>query len=317
MTEREIQQAMDVCRPDSEDLQQPEMAALAEAIRSDPEVRRRYERSQRFDVAVTGMFRDVPVPEGLENRLLAAIESAGTVPLETGPLETATASDDCLDTASSLDRTSVEPQERAVLRDASPDIQNNGGHRGHWLRRKRSRVWAIMAGTLTAVAALVGFLLIAPYSGVVEPRADDRLPGEVLAWTDAVVRQGWNTDLQADSLRDRPLDSAVRAFPQRWCAIATAYDSQTVVYDLALREGDLALVFCMRSRVRASALPEIPPWNAFSATGGLTLAVWRRGDMVYVLLVRGGPRQYRELIEAPPLIGLVPNGRSFSLTRTV
>jgi hypothetical protein len=136
MTEREIQQAMDVCRPDSEDLQQPEMAALAEAIRSDPEVRRRYERSQRFDVAVTGMFRDVPVPEGLENRLLAAIESAGTVPLETGPLETgpletgpletATASDDCLDTASSLDRTSVEPQERAVLRDASPDIAVTG-----------------------------------------------------------------------------------------------------------------------------------------------------------------------------------------------
>jgi hypothetical protein len=78
----------------------------------------------------------------------------------------------------------------------------------------------------------------------------------------------------------------------------------------------MALVFCMRSRVGNSTLPDMPPWNAFSATGGLTLGVWRRGDMVYVLVVRGGPRRYRELIEASPLIGLLLNGHSFSLTVT-
>jgi hypothetical protein len=294
MTDREIQQAMDVCRPGGEDLRQPEMAALAEAIRSDPEVRRRFERSQRFDAVVTGMFRDVPVPDGLENRLLAAIESVDIRP----PTNMRSAASELL----SPDSTSPEPDTPAQTRSSGPDIHRLETYRNEPLRRKRRRVWTIVAGSLTAVAALVGFLLI-PYFGAGEPRPDDRLPGEVLAWTDAVVRQGWKTDLQAEQLRDRPLDRVVRASPQRWCSITTPYDSQTVVYDLASRGGDLALVFCMRSRVRGSTLPEIPPWNAYSATGGLTLGVWRRGDMVYVLVVRGGTRRYRELIEAPPLIG--------------
>ena len=54
MTDQEIQQAIDACRPGSDDLQRPEMAALAEAVRRDPEVRRRYERSQQFDASVSG-----------------------------------------------------------------------------------------------------------------------------------------------------------------------------------------------------------------------------------------------------------------------
>jgi hypothetical protein len=60
----------------------------------------------------------------------------------------------------------------------------------------------------------------------------------------------------------------------------------------------------------------MPPLNAFSATGGLTLGVWRRGDMVYVLVVRGGQRRYRELIEASPLIGVLLNSFPVSLTAT-
>jgi len=177
-------------------------------------------------------------------------------------------------------------------------------------------MWLTMAGSLTAAAALAGFLLLVPYFSVAEPRPDDRLPGEILAWADAVVRQGWNEDLQTARGFRRPLDPAVRSTPQRWCSIKTAYDSQTIVYDVAPPGADMALVFCMQCRVRSSTLPDMPPWNAFSATGGLTLGVWRRGDMVYVLVVRGGPRRYRELIEASPLIGVLLNGPLFSLTAT-
>jgi len=308
MTDQEIQEAMDVCRPGGEDLRQPEMAALAEAIRNDPEIRRRFERSQRFDAAVMNMFRNIPVPEGLEGRLLAAIEAADIPAAEAlSELGALYGSD------SSPGPASILPGALAVARSSGSDIQISGASRD--LRRKRRRIGAIVTAGLAAAAALVGFVLI-PYFGAAEPRADDRLPGEVLAWMDAVVRQGWKTDLQTDQLRARPLDRAVRANPQRWCSIPTPYDSQTVVYDLAPREGDLALVFCMRSRVRNSTLPEIPPWNAFSATGGLTLGVWRHGDMVYVLVVRGGTRRYRELIATPPLIGLLPDSHPVLLIPT-
>lgn len=291
MTDQEIQQAIDACRPGSDDLQQPEMAALAEAVRQDPDVRRRYECSQQFDASVIGLFRDVPVPAGLADRLLTAIEPS---------LGQATADSQTPVTPLSSERDAQEAVEKAR----------------HWPHRKRRRIWAITAGSLTAAAALAGFLLLVPYFSVAEPRPNDRLPDEILAWEDAVVRQGWNENMQTDQVVRRPLDRAVRVTPQRWCSIATAYDAQTIVYDVAPRGADMALVFCMQCRVRSSTLPDMPPWNAFSATGGLTLGVWRRGDMVYVLVVRGGLRRYRELIEASPLIGLLLNGSPFSLAAT-
>ncbi len=290
MTDQEIQQAIDACRPGSDDLQLPEMAALAEAIRRDPEVRRRYECSQKFDALVREPFRDLPVPDGLADRVLAAI-------------------------APSWDRTTVESQEPVALPPSEHHVRISAEEAGRQPRQKRRRIWTVMAGSLTAAAALVGFVLLVPYFTGHEPLPDDRLPGEVMEWWDAVVRQGWNEDLPTAQVL-RPLDRAVRADPQRWCSIATAYDSQTVVYDVAPRGAEMALVFCMRCRGRSSTLPEMPPWNAFSATGGLTLAVWRRGDMVYVLVVRGGQRRYRELIEASPLIGILLNGIPVSLTAT-
>lgn len=294
MTDQEIQQAIDACRPGSDDLQRPEMSALAEAVRCDPDVHHRYECSQQFDASVIGLFRDVPVPAGLVDRLLAAVDPSSR-------------------------RTTAESQEPVTPLSSEHDVRKGAERVNRGSPRARRRIWPIMAGSLTAVAALGGFLLLVPYFGVGEPRADDeRLPDEIMLWADAVVRQGWNEDLQTPEVLERPLDRrAVRASPQRWCSIATAYDSQTVVYDVAPRGTEMALVFCMRSRVRNSTLREMPPWNAVSATGGLTLGVWRREDLVYVLVVRGGPLRYRELIEASPLIGRLLNGRPFLLTATV
>lgn len=278
MTDRNIQQAIDACRPGRDDLQSPEMDFLAEAVRSDPEVRRQYERSQQFDAAVSWAFRDVPVPADLGERLLAVVG----VPPEPSP-------------TAPLELSSPPSSARDARQDLKPDRR--------WPRGIRRRTWAVLAGSLAAAAALVGFLIVAQPFGAAEPVADERLPGEIQVWTDAVVRQGWNDNLQAAELGEHPLDPAVRGMPRRWCQIATDYDARTMVYDLTPPGSDPAVVFCMRSTTRTSALPNSPPWNAFSATGGLTLGVWRRGNMVYVLVVQGGPRRYRDFIEASPLIG--------------
>lgn len=279
MTDRKIQQAIDACRPGCDDLQSPEMDFLAEAVRSDPEARRQYERSQQFDAAVSWAFRDVPVPADLGERLRAVLEASSD--------QSPTASPEL-------------PSPPSAARDAREDLKPPR----RWPRGIRRRTWTVMAGSLAAAAALVGFLLVAQPFGAAEPVADERLPGEIQVWTDAVVRQGWNDNLQAAELGEHPLDPAVRGMPRRWCQIATDYDARTMVYDLAPPGSDPAVVFCMRSKARTSALPNSPPWNALSATGGMTLGVWRRGEMVYVLVVQGGPQRYREFIEASPLIGL-------------
>lgn len=276
MTDQRIQQAIDACRPGGDDLQLPEVDFLAEAVRTDLEVRRTFERSQQFDAAVSSAFREVPVPAGLAERLLAAVEtSAGTSP--DAPLE--------------------RPSPPSLAGDSDPDLKP----RRRWTRGIHPRAWAVMAGSLAVTAVFAGILLVAQRFKGLEPTVGEQLPGEVLRWVDAIERQGWNDNLQAVELHDYPLDRAVRT-PRRWCQIVTAYDSQTVVYDLAPSGGGAAFVFCMRSKARNSALPDTP-WTFSSATGGKTLGVWRRGDMVYVLMVHGGPRRYREFLETSPLIG--------------
>lgn len=321
MTDQSIQQAIDACRPGGDDLLLPEVDFLAEAVRTDPEVRRTYERSQQFDAAVGLAFRDVPVPSGLAERLLSAVETSAVSSL----VAQADCSARVSDPADMADQRSPEDQETcrspggSVGKPATAPLlpggferpcpplsaRDSGSHLGlrrRWTRGIRPRTWAVMATTLAATAALVGFLLVSPLSKSLEPVVDEHLPGEVLAWREAVTRQGWNDNLLAAELHERPLDRAVRVMPRRWCQIQTSYDARTMVYDLAPPGEEAALVFCIRSEARNSALPDTP-WNASSATGGLTLGVWRRGDIVYVLMVQGGPRRYREFIESSPLIG--------------
>ena len=265
MTDRRLQQAIDACRPGSPDVQSPDLDFLAVAVRTDPELRRRYERSQQFDAAVSRRFHDVPVPDDLAERVLAAVDASAPAP---------------------------------SAAESGPRLRPRGG----WMRGIRPRTRTVVAGGMAAAAAIVVLLVTPRFLGR-EPVLSDRLPAEVLAWGDAVTKQGWNGNLLAAELRERPLDRAVRVMPRRWCQIATDYDAGTIVYDLTTPGGAAAFVFCMRSKVRNSTLGDTP-WNSSSATGGLTLGVWRRGDMVYVLMVQGGQRRYREFIEASPLIGL-------------
>jgi hypothetical protein len=66
---------LDVVRPGSADLDDPDLADAAAAL-SDEEVRRHFEQRQGFDRAVGEAMRDVPVPDDLRGRILDALASA-------------------------------------------------------------------------------------------------------------------------------------------------------------------------------------------------------------------------------------------------
>src|SRR5690349_13499570 len=74
----QLREQIDACRPGSRDLAAPELAELSRALELDADVAAEFARSQTFDGAVTRALVDVPVPERLVDRLLAAVADASS-----------------------------------------------------------------------------------------------------------------------------------------------------------------------------------------------------------------------------------------------
>jgi hypothetical protein len=281
MTDRDIKWAVEACRPGSEDVSLPEMLPLAEAIQRDPEVRRLYERSQQYDAVIRQAFCDVPVPDGLTERLLAAVQrEQGSY----APEPQSTSGTVALD----------HPVVRA-------ERETAGAARRP--RRSSKSLFSVgiagMALTVVGVAALVWV-----YRSPLEPTPGEALPREVESWSAQITRIGWRDDFSEPRLEKRPCDKAIRVDPQRWCEIVTSYDDQTIAYDLASPGDGFATLFCMRlAPTGSSQLDPIPPLKPVPGTGGVSLGVWRRGGLVYVLAVKGPEQRYRAFLESTFWIG--------------
>lgn len=81
MTQRPtIREQIDACRPDSDDLHLPEHAPdlveLQASLRESGDVRRQWEQSQAESRLIRGAMQDILLPAGLEDRLLAAVQTA-------------------------------------------------------------------------------------------------------------------------------------------------------------------------------------------------------------------------------------------------
>jgi hypothetical protein len=63
-------EALEACRPDRGDVADLEMAELAAQLAADPRLRAMRDRLERIDRSIGAAFRDVPVPEGLADRIL-------------------------------------------------------------------------------------------------------------------------------------------------------------------------------------------------------------------------------------------------------
>ncbi len=59
-----LHELLDACRPGSDDLAQPEMAAVRAELEANPTARRHAGRVEQFDRNVAAALHDVPLPEG-------------------------------------------------------------------------------------------------------------------------------------------------------------------------------------------------------------------------------------------------------------
>ena len=74
--EQQILEAMEACRPGHDDMDAPEMAHLAAEMVASRDLEERFARLQQTDGVLADAIRDVSVPEGLADRLRAALQAA-------------------------------------------------------------------------------------------------------------------------------------------------------------------------------------------------------------------------------------------------
>lgn len=261
-SKREILTAIDACRPGSDDLYQEEMSSLAESLQDDPRTRQWYDRSQRLDAAVAEAFRDVPVPAGLADRLLASVSPTG------------------------IDEESV----------VSPAQQRPAATRRRWRR------WALSltAGCASLVLLAVGLAFFFSSEPTLTSQAVVNQAIQ-WTYTVGRSDDPWNADL-AQVPKKYVFDrDSLRRTPSRWQRIQlkTSLDRRAVVYDLTTaRSQPTAVLFVVdigdRETTGLQGGPTFPP---SSETDGWCVGTWRKGRRLYVLAVQGDKQRYREMVK--------------------
>lgn len=168
-------------------------------------------------------------------------------------------------------------------------------------RRISRRGWWVAAAGLTAVAASV---FLAVWASMPEPVPMDE------AGVLAAVCQQFVQEAEPDLAKGRPLaeseppaqfpiSRAVARVPDiRWRVIHGLLGRQSVAYDYPGVENRRATLYV--SALSSSEVAQTrPPKHPMHSTGGLYASVWREGDLLYVLVVRGDLRTYQRLVPAP------------------
>jgi len=263
-----IWELIEACRPGSDDLEDPLLAPLAEQLAANPELADLFERLQHLDASLAEAFRDVPLPDGLEDGIttrLAAVRNGRKASTEDQP---------------ALETPAGEP----VAQAAEP-------------RRRFSRRRLLAAGAVAAVAASLVLAIVVPGRG---PPVLDR--DEVLKAAKADfenrIDQGQsfgNGKPPADYPLSRDIDP--RRVPQiRWRSISGFLDCRGVAYDLSLGRPGVPRATLYVIRATVPDLDSVPPSRPSSETGGRSVAAWQADDLLYVLVVEGGRRPYQSFL---------------------
>jgi hypothetical protein len=204
---RKTRDAIESCRPGSADLAAPEMAKLAAEVEQDPAIRAEYERVQRQDGTVARAFEQVPIPEGLPQRLLAALAASA-------------------DSASSAQV--MNATEETILPAAPPAPVT-------------SRRWWI-ASISVAATALIATGLCAWWFWKT-PLTSDQLAQKAQQWTDEVLGLNESSWKPFDSAQFPDLHWQ----PSRQRVMSTSLDPQAYVFDFRSGGNSRLLLFRVKT----------------------------------------------------------------------
>jgi hypothetical protein len=265
-----ICEALESCRPGSNDLFAPELCDVADRVAGDPEWEETYERIQNADLKISAAFHDVEIPVGLEQRLIASLNI-----VRAGEAVSA-----ALEVDSELDAPPVAP---AVIPVAKPRILS-----------RRRLLWS--GGILSGAAVM----LVAAFLAM------NRSPGDSEQTVLDAAKQYFDADVPAApgqllsptrAPRGFPLSNNIRHVGKiRWRVVNDFMGHEAVAFDLPAQGGARATLYAVD--ISAANLGTAPPSNP-SNTGGCCVAAWREKGLVYVLVVQGTPETYRQYLNQP------------------
>lgn len=270
--------AIDACRPDSADFERELPAEISAAIRRDSRLTERYRAVQNFDRKVASAFGAVPVPIGLEARLLAAIAEQQAEHDATQATE------------------STSPLELATPPSPYQPIPAESGR----LRSTRRRWLQIAGGALASTAAGVGFLWWRQSNDIPPLTFEDVLDRTLAFHLSGEGRVGESVPASrvaapADFPRS-DLIVGLRSVP-RWQHLDGRFLGRAgVVYDLIGAQQQRASLYVLASdgRPEIPSLPDRP--YKLHTTGGYTVDGWREKGCIQLLVVEGDADRFRNLL---------------------
>jgi anti-sigma factor RsiW len=272
MNQHDLHKMMDACRADDGDLELDELQPLAEALERDPELAERFARVRRLDDLLREAVHDVPIPDALEQRLLAAVSGNVTTSDESHLSERLSAPRNF-------------PADPAIpARSVVPFVSR--------------RIVVLAAGTAAAAVLLIaGWWMASGRSSL----SEEGLVASVQALTRQIYGEDavWEHARVSEPPQQHPLAPAVRSATGRWMQLTALDDRQAVAYELAAR-GDLPAVLLVVRTHKDCGLSPLP-YRRLSTAGvssGWTIAAWQDDDLLYVLVVPGEGRSLDAYIRA-------------------
>ncbi len=254
---------LEVHGPQCADPRDPDTQSLAEAYDADAELRRRYRAIEQADAVVAEAFADVPLPEGLEQRVLAQLKAAGQ------------ASGSCEPTRQAEETTAVarSPRRRSLV---------------------RRHAVALAAGVVVAASVLLVWAIALRSRPVVAEQAV--LEEAIALFLQEAAGQPRGT-LLSRKPSPVPYSEHLRTGGRtRWRPVERFLGQPAIAFDVQAPGAGRITLYVVRCR--AVGLRAQPPARPKLNTRNCSAAAWQDGTLVYVLVVAGGPEQYRRMLRA-------------------
>ena len=263
-TDERLLEAMEVCRPGSDDLADAAMADLVAELGRNRKLGVVFVRLQKVDAVLAGAIQDVPVPPGLCDRLLAAMAVGAAVEAADVPVA------------------------EAGQGDAIPaPAMKAPSH--------RTRRWVLsLSGAIAAlVLVTVGWF----QQTRVEYSPASVLEAAVEFFNSDAHDQG-NLLSATSAPWGFPPSRYVRLTPDtRWHKAGTLLKSGGVAFEMTGPGGLRATLYVVRQSI--AGLPDQPPPRPVYGTARCCSAAWQEGPLMYVLVVLGESTDYQRLVNAP------------------
>ena len=269
--DRKIIDALESCRPNHDDLNAHEMDEAARALQSDKKLQAFADAVRSVDEKITEEIHQVPVPEGLQQRLIAKLNSSVSDPTSSEVLS-ADLSTDGLEQPGEASAAPESDKVSVATRPAKLD--------------RRSLIVAGIGFAGVAASLMIAFMAI---SNVFQKQTPEQLAA-------------WANDLSLEALKheseswDSPPSKKLSVLDDRDFKVLPDGYKRLSKSDVLRFPGKRRFLFV--KRVHASSRISTFPSKPVPLSNGWRYGTWRSKDHVFVVMVQGSDQDYFDLVNA-------------------